>query len=337
MAVIYPPQLGKFAKLIVAECHMNQYPIILIPDPIVQAMNAVPLALNFTEPKPLPPSYKPQPIDVLRFFYKAIPIIIPFASITLIASRSIVITCYISVGGIFITAVNFWQQQMYYLRQLDRYEQEMRDYKSNLEGWKKRETQHKRQIAASQKPEKIKQYRYQIVKDIIIKTAPPEGRIVSTISQWIESKFYKILQQVFRDRIYSQLILQKSQSYQPYCIEISYFDKTTNLRIDIIIDTPYRDEIGEPENYEVLIQDNQRHQLFLEKGWIVVRFAEEQVVRWPQSCCRVIAEVINQIIGQPIPDTLTTVETLQPIQQWNEIEARQMAQVRYRDNYLTQR
>lgn len=49
---------------------MNQYPIILIPDLVIQAMNAVPLALTFTEPKPLPPSYKPLPIDVLSFFIK---------------------------------------------------------------------------------------------------------------------------------------------------------------------------------------------------------------------------------------------------------------------------
>lgn len=313
---------------------MNQYPIILIPEPVIQAMNAVPIALKFTEPKPLPPSYKPQPIDFLRFFYKAIPIIIPFATISLIASRSIIITCYISVGGILIAAVNFGQQQMYYLRKLDRYDREMRDYKTHLEEWKKRENQHKQQIAVSQTPEKIKQYRYQIIKDIIIRTVPPEGRILSTKSQWIESKFYKKLQHFFGDQIYSKLIIQKSQSYQPYCIEISYFDKQTNLRIDIIIDTPYHDETGDPENYEVLIQDNQRHQVFLEKGWSVIRFAEEQVVRWPQSCCRVIAEVINQIIGTPIPEELTTVEILQLIQLWTELEARKMARDRYRNNYL---
>lgn len=313
---------------------MNQYPIILMPAPVIQALDAVPRTWKFSEPKPLPPSYKPQPIEVLRFFYKAIPIIIPFASITLIASRNIIITFYISAGGILVTALNFWQQQMYYLRQLHQYEQEMHDYQGLLEEWKKREKQHKLQMAASQKPEKIKQYRYQIIKDIIIKTVPPEGRIVSTKSQWLESNFYKNLQLIFPDKIYSNLILQKAQSYQPYCIKISYFDKLTNLRIDIAIDKPYHYETGEPKNYEVLVQENERHQLFLDKGWIVIRFAEEQVVCWPQSCCRVIAEVINQIIGTPIPEELATVETLLPIQQWNEFEARQMAQERYRDNYL---
>ncbi|MEG4070675.1 hypothetical protein QUA42_25590 [Microcoleus sp. Pol11C2] len=313
---------------------MNQYPIILMPDPVIQALDVVPFTWKFSEPKPLPPTYKPQPIDVLLFLYKALPLIIPFATISLIASRSIIVTFYISVGGILVTGLNFWQQQMYYLGKLNQYKQQLRDYKDLLGEWQKREIQHKRQIAESQKPEKIKQYRYQIIKDIIIKTVPPEGRIVSTQSPWLESKFYKNLQQLFQDKIYNNLIIQKSHSYQPYCIEISYFDKLTNLRIDITIDKPYHYETGEPKNYEVLVQENQRHQLFLEKGWIVIRFAEEQVVCWPQSCCRVIAEVINQIIGTPIPDELTTVETLRPIQQWNEFEARQMAQERYRDNYL---
>ncbi|WP_373536253.1 hypothetical protein [Microcoleus sp.] len=313
---------------------MNKYPIILLPDPVMQALEAVPFTWKFSEPQPFPPTYKPQPIDIFLFVYKALPLIIPFTTIALIVSRNIVITFYISVGEILVTALNFGRQQMYYLRMLNNYEQEMRDYQRLLAEWKKREIQHKRQMAESQKPEKIKQYRYQIIKDIIIKTVPPEGRIVSTKCQWLESKFYKNLQQLFQDKVYNNLIIHKSHSYQPYCIEISYFDKLTNLRIDIIIDKPYHYETGEPKNYDVLVQENQRHQLFLEKGWIVIRFAEEQVVCWPQSCCRVIAEVIHQIIGTPIPEELTTVETLRPIQQWNEFEARQMAQERYRDHYL---
>ncbi len=98
---------------------MNQYPIILMPDPVIQAMDAVPFTWKFSEPKPFPPSYKPQPIDVLWFFYKSLPLIIPFAAISLIASRNIIITFYISVGGVLVTALNFWQQQMYYLRALN--------------------------------------------------------------------------------------------------------------------------------------------------------------------------------------------------------------------------
>jgi hypothetical protein len=45
-----------------------------------------------------------------------------------------------------------------YLRTLNQYKQQMRDYKDLLAEWQKREIQHKRQIAESQKPEKIKQY-----------------------------------------------------------------------------------------------------------------------------------------------------------------------------------
>ena len=44
-------------------------------------------------------------------------------------------------------------------------------------------------------------------------------------------------------------------------------------------------------------KDNQRNQFFLEKNWVVIRFSELQVVKYPDSCCKAIARIISQITG----------------------------------------
>ncbi|WP_249065886.1 endonuclease domain-containing protein [Argonema antarcticum] len=293
---------------------MNKYPIILIPTPILQALDAVPMVWKFTEPKPIAPNNKPQPINLISFFSKAIPLIITFASISVIA-KSIILTLHISIGGILIAAFNLWRQQNHYLLKLNKYEQEVRDYNRQLAGWRERELQHKREMAESQKPEKLKQYRYQIIKDILLKTVPADGRSSSINSQWLESEFYNQLQQLFPKKIYNNLSIQNPTSYQPYCIEIAYFNKLINLHITIEVDMPFYDDTGKPSNQEVLVKENQRHQILLQKGWIVIRFAEEQVVSSPQSCCKVIAEVIDQVVGTQIPEQLKGVENLQPLEQ----------------------
>ena len=293
---------------------MNQYPIILIPTPILQGLEAVPLVWKFTEPKPLAPTNKPQPINLTSFFSKAIPLIIAFASISLIAGN-IIVTVHISIGGILIAAFNLWQQQKHYLQKLNKYEQGVRDYNRHLAEWRERELQHKRQIAESQKPEKVKQYRYKIIQDILLKTVSADGRNTSIKSEWVDSEFYKHLQQLYPQKIYNNLTIQNPNSYQRYCIPIAYFDKIINLHIDIEVDISYYDENGKSSNWEAVAKENQRHQIILQKGWIVIRFAEEQVVSSPQSCCKVIAEVINQVVGTPIPEPLKAVENLQPSKQ----------------------
>ncbi len=299
--------------------NMNPYPIIFIPTPILQALEAFPIVWKFTEPKPLAPTNKPQPINLTSFFSKAIPLIITFASISLIAGN-IIITVHISIGGILIAAFNLWQQQNHYLQKLNKYEQEMRDYNRQLGEWRERELQHKRQIAESQKPEKINQYRNKIIKDILLKTVPADGRDTRIKYEWIESEFSKQLEQLYPQKIYHKLTIQNPNSYQPYCIAIAYFDKVINLHIDIEIDIPYYNETGKSSNWEVLIKENQRHQILLQKGWIVIRFAEEQIISSPQSCCKVIAEVINKVLGTPIPEQLKAVENLHPIGSKNEFK-----------------
>ncbi|MDW8296830.1 MAG: hypothetical protein RMJ97_08090, partial [Raineya sp.] len=106
-----------------------------------------------------------------------------------------------------------------------------------------------------------------------------------------------------------------------------------NLFVDIEIDEPYGFR-GKP--IHTIGSDEPRNAFFTEKGWIVIRFAEEQVIREPLQCCQFIAQTLCQLvkdnnlseIAQNLPEL-----TLFP-KVWNSREAQRMFEIRYRDTYL---
>jgi Protein of unknown function (DUF559) len=104
-----------------------------------------------------------------------------------------------------------------------------------------------------------------------------------------------------------------------------------NLHIDIEIDEPYVYETGQPTHYLNGDKDTRRNAFFLERGWIVIRFSEEQVMKFGQGCCREVAQVIASLLGEEtvlIP--FQNVAPLTPVRRWGEQEAIQMAEKKIR-------
>ncbi|MCY7283686.1 MAG: endonuclease domain-containing protein, partial [Cyanobacteria bacterium CAN_BIN43] len=109
------------------------------------------------------------------------------------------------------------------------------------------------------------------------------------------------------------------------------------LYIDIEIDEPYAYNTKEPTHFLGAWKDDNRNNFFLSKGWLVIRFSEEQVVRHPQSCCKTIAQAIAEVLGDnSVLNQFATMPNLQTMQQWTQSEAEDMAANDYRDRYLQQ-
>ena len=114
-----------------------------------------------------------------------------------------------------------------------------------------------------------------------------------------------------------------------------------NLGVDIEIDEPYTLKTLEPVH---IVEDKKyivRDRLFLKLGYIVIRFAEYQIVKYPDYCCLHIARVLNQFLDSnlkiPIPDSID-IAAISPeqwqVKTWTSREARIMAENRVRDRYL---
>lgn len=145
-----------------------------------------------------------------------------------------------------------------------------------------------------------------------------------------EAHFYwYYLNRYFPDKI------QRNYSFLSYTPDFIYCDDKHKLYIDIEIDEPYIYETGEPTHYQRLKSETKRNETFLGIGWLVMRFAEEQIIRYPESCCKTIAQVIAKFTkDNSILTQFNHITDLELIPQWTEPQARQLAQEKYRNTYL---
>ncbi|MEO0043924.1 MAG: hypothetical protein RL329_3372 [Bacteroidota bacterium] len=150
-----------------------------------------------------------------------------------------------------------------------------------------------------------------------------------------EEDFYNVLTLAFPDRIFRDLIIEPFDGKQPYIPDMIFKHRATNLHIDIEVDEPYVSKTGQPIHYAGYTPDNARNKYFNLKGWVVIRFAEEQVVKDPKACCKVIAEVIETMTGdKTYSRRFKNVPVLPPIKQWTKEEAAILYQKRHRATYL---
>jgi hypothetical protein len=112
--------------------------------------------------------------------------------------------------------------------------------------------------------------------------------------------------------------------------------------IDIEIDEPYIAESGkvihyiyEENNGEMTYIDSFRDSTFSDHGILVIRFAEEQIMRYPKQCINYIEKLLNSIKNMTFPYHSIVDNELPKIKRWTEKEAIKLSNQNYRNNYLS--
>ena len=121
--------------------------------------------------------------------------------------------------------------------------------------------------------------------------------------------------------------LQLGRFALPYVPDFCYIDDENFIYIDIEIDEPYAAFSGEPIHY--LGADDARNDFFIAQGWTIVRFAEEQIAKYPVACCSTISQVLDYLRGKT--DKIST--TLPLLACWNKKEALEMSKNQHRQYY----
>jgi hypothetical protein len=107
------------------------------------------------------------------------------------------------------------------------------------------------------------------------------------------------------------------------------------LGIQVEIDEPYEGKQSRPHHCSDDSGDKQRDIFFLERGWIIIRFAERQVVESPVACCRVIGQVLAELTGErSCLDAIGKQQPLAKTATWTTKEAMVMAKKNFRHQYL---
>lgn len=148
-----------------------------------------------------------------------------------------------------------------------------------------------------------------------------------------EHGFYTRLEEYFNGRLLRDHRVEFRGAQHDYEPDIILHLSDRVLRIDIEIDEPYSGVSRKPMHW-LGSYDDDRDVYFSNNGWITVRFAEEQVVKQSASCAAFLAEVIDSLLGTQMRAAVGPQEALTPIARWSYSEAKQMAELKYREGYL---
>jgi len=299
---------------------MSQYPITHLPQNIKEALSKQPTKPVFKENYPLKPT-EPQPINVSLLSVGTVLVIA--VTLTLSSVGIELALGFLSLGSLAIFALA--QQQRY------SFAKRHRDYQEQLRKYEQK-------VAESHKPENVEEYRRQEIRKALNQTIPDDGENSKARTGRSEPMFRPYLNCYFPGQIYTNRKLINPNFDYLYTADFTYIHKEINLSIDIEIDEPYTyNEYGEiePIHYVGDPKDKNRNDFFNNRSWIVIRFSEEQVVRYPHSCCKFIAQQIAEITrNSAITSQFAQTPDLQPQQQWTEKEAIEMANRKERDDYL---
>ncbi len=148
-----------------------------------------------------------------------------------------------------------------------------------------------------------------------------------------EKDFYQALIRVFPS--ITQGVKFDNPNY-PYPYSADFvFVHPSGLSIDIEIDEPYVGHTKEPHHCIDQGKDDIRNQFFTSNNWVVVRFSEKQVVKYPYRCCKVIAKAIAKVTGDyTFLSRLQNTPDLPVEPMWNIKQAKKWAKLDYRKTYL---
>lgn len=158
---------------------------------------------------------------------------------------------------------------------------------------------------------------------------------IGRMEQEIKSKLAELLNSnqsyVVADNFHLDIFGSK-RTYEP---DLTIYNQTLKLYIDIEIDEPY---YGNPPKYSHCINNNtdsQRNRYFVENGWVVIRFSEHQIVNQLQSCCKYIVKVISKIDNTfEISDLFNSYSDITIEKFWSEEVVKEWIAKGYREKYL---
>lgn len=144
-----------------------------------------------------------------------------------------------------------------------------------------------------------------------------------------EEKFYHVLRQYFPVEFGGEFPIPNSKYAYSADLQIVY---KCGLAVDIEIDEPYEGRSLEPHHCIDQGKDLQRNKFFISGNWIVIRFAEIQVVKYPYECAVVVDHVLSKALGGK--PRLKPTERLPVVNVWTIKEAKKMAKSGFRQTYL---
>lgn len=322
---------------------MPKFPIILYPKPVKEFLQSVEAETPNIPPEPVAPTLKNTARQPPVYQLNQIPLLQLVLVVNFLLLGGAIFKTNLPIWLLVLlvlscssTLLVFWQKislgQFYKKSFLNPEASRLKEYELQLRVSKKILAQRIKLQQQSYKA--VDTHRKKLYAQLAQSLMLPEG---SSLAQQgaSEEKFKHYLNRYFPLHIHHGFRLPIPGSELFYSTDFTYINKLINLYIDIEIDEPYYYKTKEPTHCCDQDKDKNRNTFFLKNNWIIIRFAEEQVVCYPNRCCQVLARVVAEITGDwELGNKFQEVPELPPIKHWTIREARKMARSNYRDRYL---
>jgi hypothetical protein len=135
-----------------------------------------------------------------------------------------------------------------------------------------------------------------------------------------------------------------SENYRPYQPDILLKCTNSGMYFDIEIDEPYTLEKKQPIHYinekNNSYSDEKRDFEIIQSNWVVIRFCEEQIIKYPEKCISLILLSIK-FFNQQIPNLSFNIFVARMIldgppevNRWTKSESLVLSFKKYREKYL---
>jgi hypothetical protein len=154
----------------------------------------------------------------------------------------------------------------------------------------------------------------------------------------LESKFGELLKAKFNDKIFTNRIVEINNDGHNYVPDFVFHDSVTNIHIDIEIDEPYVLKTGKPTHYLYKTRNGQRSidlnrdLWFTKRGWFVLRFCEQQILKNPEDCIVLIENLfysLRKLISQNV--LIFSPSKVENIKPWTIIDSMSLFKNKYRE------
>lgn len=304
------------------------YPILRIPENFQDV---------YTEEIPVPdkPAPPKEPYIEKKSAWSFLVLLIPFLLIQAYFKASI--EAILITGGIGITFIIIYSIKLT-IEENQTHKEKVKLHKAQLKNFENELVEYNELVKKIRNPEDTKIFRTKRIKEEIFNTTLPWGESSNINKGFSEDYFYRFLCNRFPNNIYRDIILEDFGSDRSYQPDFIFQDQDTLLHIDIEIDEPYIKKSKEPihflkNNNHI---DKDRDDFFTSHSWIVIRFAEEQVIKFPERCCDYIAEVIFDFTqkNEWLPSENFS---LQKVKAWSYAEALSLFDRSYREEYFEEK
>ncbi|MGB3208442.1 MAG: hypothetical protein WBB28_25940 [Crinalium sp.] len=333
------------------------FPVVLIPDILVEFCRKNPLPVlneqsttsNSTSLRvlaPLPPvkssSYKPRYSFIFQcWLFCLIALVVVnwflgfylFNLLLAIASSIFVALSFVGYDYLIVR-----QLELEYQQKIDKYQQQLSEYSVqqalalSLKSEAKKDDKDNKY--KSRYESLILKHQKQLQGLLIGKILLPSDRESTATQGASEAVFYTYLLRYFPDTFQGGVFPVPGKSF-PYTADFRTLHKKTGLFIQVEVDEPYAFATQKPHHCYQNNTDEERNQFFLNGNWVIIRFAEQQIVTQPESCCKQIAIIIYQITGDSsFLSQLRNFPNVKPHKHWTEKEAKMMVKNNYRGTYL---